>query len=121
MLDALRQHFKPEFLNRVDDIIVFRPLGVEQIEHIVELQLKRLEHTMADRKLTLEVSKEAKRALAEEGFDPAYGARPLKRAIQRMIQNPLALAVLEGKFKDGDRVLARLDGGKQIVLEKAGA
>jgi ATP-dependent Clp protease ATP-binding subunit ClpB len=120
VLDALRQHFKPEFLNRVDDIIVFRPLGVEQIEHIVDLQLKRLERTMADRKLTLEVSKEAKRALAEEGYDPAYGARPLKRAIQRMIQNPLALAVLEGKFKDGDRVMARLNGDKQIVLERAG-
>jgi len=118
---ALRQHFKPEFLNRVDDIIVFRPLAMEQIEHIVELQLKRLERLMADRKLTLEVTPDAKRALAEEGFDPAFGARPLKRAIQRMIQNPLAMAVLEGKFGEGDRVVVQRDGAGGITIEKAGA
>jgi ATP-dependent Clp protease ATP-binding subunit ClpB len=118
---ALRSHFKPEFLNRVDDVIVFRPLSLEQIEHIVEIQLKRLEHLMADRKLTLEVTKEAKHALASEGFDPAYGARPLKRAIQRMIQNPLALAVLEGKFHDGDRVVVALAKDGTLTLEKAGA
>jgi ATP-dependent Clp protease ATP-binding subunit ClpB len=119
--NALRQHFKPEFLNRVDDIIVFRPLALEQIEHIVELQLKRLEHLMADRKLTLEVTKEAKHALASEGFDPAYGARPLKRAIQRMIQNPLAMAVLEGRFHDGDRVVVKVGPDGAIALDRAGA
>ncbi|HXE58784.1 MAG TPA: ATP-dependent chaperone ClpB [Gemmatimonadales bacterium] len=120
---ALRQHFRPEFLNRVDDIIIFRPLGVEQIERIVELQLRRLERLLADRRLSLEVSPEAKRILAREGYDPVFGARPLKRAIQRLIQNPLALAVLEGRFKDGDRVrvTARPDGSLALEREEASA
>jgi len=110
---ALRQHFKPEFLNRVDDIIVFRPLGREQIGAIVELQLARLRKLLADRKITLELSDEATSLVAEEGYDPAFGARPLKRAIQRLLQNPLALAILEGKFSDGDTVRAEVapDGG----------
>jgi ATP-dependent Clp protease ATP-binding subunit ClpB len=116
VLGALRQHFKPEFLNRVDDIVVFKPLGLEQIEHIVDLQLKRLEKLMRDRKLTLKVTPEAKRLLAGEGYDPAFGARPLKRAIQRMIQNPLAMAVLEGKFKDGDMVVVKPGADGQLVL-----
>ena len=116
VLGALRQHFKPEFLNRVDDIVVFKPLAMEQIEHIVDLQLKRLEQLMTDRKLTLTVTPEAKRLLASEGYDPAFGARPLKRAIQRMIQNPLALAVLEGKFKDGDTVVVKPGANGQLAL-----
>jgi len=101
----LRQHFRPEFLNRVDDVIVFRPLGEEQIGRIIELQLHRLERLLAERKLTIELSAEARQAIAAEGYEPAYGARPLKRALQRMVQNPLALGVLEGKFKDGDHIL----------------
>jgi ATP-dependent Clp protease ATP-binding subunit ClpB len=101
---ALREHFKPEFLNRVDDIIIFRPLSQEHITHIVDLQLERMERLLADRKLTLEVTPEAKALLAREGYDPSFGARPLKRAIQRLVQNPLAMAVLEGRFVDGDRV-----------------
>jgi ATP-dependent Clp protease ATP-binding subunit ClpB len=110
VLASLRQQFKPEFLNRVDDIIIFRPLGTEQIERIVDLQLKRMEKLLADRKITLELTPEAKRLLAEEGYDPAFGARPLKRTIQRLIQNPLAMAVLEGRFSDGDALVARPDG-----------
>ncbi len=121
VLAALRQHFKPEFLNRVDDIIVFRPLGMEQIEHIVELQLRRLEKLLADRRLTLEVTPEAKRTLAEEGYDPAYGARPLKRAIQRMIQNPLALAVLEGRFGEGDHIVVTRAADGTLAFERAEA
>jgi ATP-dependent Clp protease ATP-binding subunit ClpB len=118
VMQALRQTFKPEFLNRVDDIIIFHPLAMEQIGAIVELQLKRLRKLLADRNLTLEVSDRAKRLLAEEGFDPAFGARPLKRAIQRTIQNPLALAVLEGRFGDGDNIVADVDG-QGIVFTKA--
>ena len=118
VMQALRQTFKPEFLNRVDDIIIFHPLGIEQIGSIVELQLKRLRKLLADRNLTLEVTDAAKKRLAEEGFDPAFGARPLKRAIQREIQNPLALAVLEGKFADGDRIVAEVEGD-EIVFRKA--
>ena len=116
---ALRSHFKPEFLNRVDDIIVFRPLGTEQIEHIVGLQLKRFEKLLADRKLTLEMTPGARRLLAEEGYDPAFGARPLKRAIQRLIQNPLALQILEGRFQEGDRILVRQGPGGGFVFERA--
>ncbi|HZR19072.1 MAG TPA: ATP-dependent chaperone ClpB, partial [Verrucomicrobiae bacterium] len=92
----LRAHFRPEFLNRVDDIIIFHPLATEDIAQIVDLQLARLRRMLAERKITLDVTPEAKKVLAEDGYDPAFGARPLKRSIQRLIQNPLALAVLEG-------------------------
>jgi len=121
VMGALRQHFKPEFLNRVDDVIVFKPLAMEQIEEIIEIQLRRLEQLLAERKLTIELTPEAKRFLAEEGFDPAFGARPLKRAIQRYVQNPLALGVLEGKFNEGDRVLVtRAPGeGGELEFERA--
>ncbi len=118
---ALRQHFRPEFLNRVDDIVVFRPLGREQIVRIVDLQLARLEHLLADRKLTLEVTDEAKEVLAEEGYDPAFGARPLKRAIQRLVQNPLALEVLEGRFAEGDHVLVTRGSGGGLTFERVAA
>jgi ATP-dependent Clp protease ATP-binding subunit ClpB len=113
VMQALRQHFKPEFLNRVDDIIIFHQLSRAQLEHIVELQLGHLDKLLADRKMTLELTPEAKRLLAEEGYDPVFGARPLKRAIQRMVQNPLAMAVLEGRFGEGDHILVTTgpDGG----------
>jgi ATP-dependent Clp protease ATP-binding subunit ClpB len=107
---ALRGHFKPEFLNRVDDIIVFHPLGEADIEHIVDLQLARMDKLLAEKKITLEFTPEAKALLARDGYEPAFGARPLKRAIQRLVQNPLAMAVLEGKFKDGDHVRAMVRG-----------
>jgi ATP-dependent Clp protease ATP-binding subunit ClpB len=107
VLSLLRQQFKPEFLNRVDDIIVFHPLGVEQIEHIVDIQLAHLRKLLADRKITLEITPEAKKVLAEEGYDPAFGARPLKRTIQRMIQNPLAISLLEGRFADGATITVK--------------
>ncbi len=110
VMATLRQQFKPEFLNRVDDIIIFHPLATEQIEKIVDLQLKRLEQLLEGRKMTIVVTPEAKRLLAEDGYDPAFGARPLKRSIQRLIQNPLAMAVLEGKFGDGDAIIVRPDG-----------
>jgi ATP-dependent Clp protease ATP-binding subunit ClpB len=115
---ALRQQFRPEFLNRVDDVVIFRPLGREEIVRIVDLQLAHLEALLADRKLTLEVTPEAKRLLAEEGYDPAFGARPLKRAIQRLVQNPLAMAVLEGKFTEGDLVVVTLGSNGGIAFER---
>ncbi len=121
VLNALRSHFKPEFLNRVDDIVVFRPLGMDQISHIVDLQLQRMEKLLADRRMTLEVSAEAKRVLASDGYDPVYGARPLKRAIQRMIQNPLAMAVLEGRFGEGDHILVTTDAQGGLAFEKSAA
>jgi ATP-dependent Clp protease ATP-binding subunit ClpB len=114
--NALRQHFRPEFLNRVDDIIVFRPLGEAEIEHIIGLQLKRLEKLLSERKLQIELTPKARHFLAKEGYDPAFGARPLKRAIQRLVQNPLALAVLEGRFLEGDRIKVDLDDNGELVF-----
>jgi ATP-dependent Clp protease ATP-binding subunit ClpB len=104
VMDELRKHFKPEFLNRVDDIVVFRPLGDEQLEHIVDLRLKDLEKLLADRKITLELTESAKRAIFKAGYDRAYGARPLKRAIQRLVQDPLAKKILDGSVLHGDHV-----------------
>jgi len=115
---ALRQHFRPEFLNRVDDIVIFRPLGEAQIATIVDLQLVRMSKLLAEKKITLTVTDEAKQLLATEGYDPAFGARPLKRTIQRLVQNPLAMALLEGKFKDGDAIVARA-AGSHLVFEQA--
>jgi ATP-dependent Clp protease ATP-binding subunit ClpB len=120
VMAELRRNFKPEFLNRVDDIIIFHPLSMDQIEHIVDLQLERLKKLLGDRKITLELTPEAKHVLAEEGFDPAFGARPLKRAIQRYLQNPLAMAVLEGRFKDGDHVLVTRSADGTLGFELAG-
>jgi ATP-dependent Clp protease ATP-binding subunit ClpB len=116
---ALRQHFRPEFLNRVDDIIIFRPLGKQEIEHIIDLQLGKLEQLLADRKLTFELTPAAREILATEGYDPAFGARPLKRAIQRLLQNPLALAVLEGKFNEGDHIVVDKDPKGELTFRKA--
>ena len=114
---ALRSQFKPEFLNRVDDIVIFHPLGEQQIAHIVGLQLARMDKLLADRKITLELSPEAKALIATEGYEPAFGARPLKRAIQRLVQNPLALELLEGTFMDGDHIRATV-AGDHIVFAK---
>ncbi len=116
---ALRQTFKPEFLNRVDDVILFRPLGPEDISQIVELQLARLRQLLGERKITLELTDRAKQLLATEGYDPAFGARPLKRSIQRLVQNPLALQLLEGKFADGDHIVADVAADETLTFVKA--
>jgi ATP-dependent Clp protease ATP-binding subunit ClpB len=108
--DELRNHFRPEFLNRVDDIIVFRQLSRDDLVHIVDLQLQRLEGMLSQRHISLQVSPEAKAFIAAEGYDPVYGARPLKRVIQRLLQNPIALELLEGNFHDGDTIRAVRDG-----------
>ena len=118
--DALRDVFRPEFLNRIDEVIEFTPLSKEQIAEIVELQLGRLRERLAERRIELELSSAAKEALAEAGWDPAYGARPLKRAIQRLVENPLALRLLEGDFADGDTIRVDAEDGA-IRFEKIGA
>jgi ATP-dependent Clp protease ATP-binding subunit ClpB len=120
VMAELRRQFRPEFLNRVDDVIVFRPLREEQIEHIVDLQLTRLRRLLGDRKMSLEVTPSAKRLLATEGYDPAFGARPLKRAIQRMLENPLALELLEGRFAEDDVVRVDAEDGA-LVFERVEA
>ncbi|MBM4326810.1 MAG: ATP-dependent chaperone ClpB [Deltaproteobacteria bacterium] len=110
VMDALRRHFKPEFLNRLDDIIIFHALTREQIKQIVDIQIGRLNKRLADNKLAVRLDGSARDMLANEGFDPHFGARPLKRAIQRLIENPLALRILKGDFKPGDTILVTTDG-----------
>ena len=122
VMELLRQAFKPEFLNRVDDTIIFRPLSHEDIAQIVDIQIKRVEKLLADRKLTIEVTPAAKTLVVAEGYDPVYGARPLKRAIQRLLQNPLAVQVLEGKYSDGDKILVdRSKDGNSLTFERIAA
>ena len=103
-MDALRQEFLPEFLNRIDEVIVFHPLGKAEIREIVDLQLGRLKKQLEEQGYQLEVSDAAKEVLAEEGFDPIYGARPLKRVIQRRLQNALANEILAGNFPEGCKI-----------------
>jgi ATP-dependent Clp protease ATP-binding subunit ClpB len=106
LLDALKQHFRPEFLNRVDDIIVFNALTREHLADIVDIQLATVGKLLKDRKLTLQVTPAAKDVIISEGYDPQYGARPMRRAIQRLIQDPLALKLIQGDFKEGETILA---------------
>ncbi|OLE60755.1 MAG: ATP-dependent chaperone ClpB [Gemmatimonadetes bacterium 13_1_20CM_2_70_10] len=110
VLEMMRQTFKPEFLNRVDDVIIFRPLDHDDLAKIVDLQIARVARLVEDKKLRLEVTPTAKQLIISEGYDPVYGARPLKRAIQRLLQNPLAMAVLEGQYHEGDRVRVDREG-----------
>jgi len=125
VLEALNQHFRPEFLNRVDEIIIFHSLSLDDLVQIVDIQLGHLEQRLADYKIALHVTGQVKRHLAEEGYDPVYGARPLKRVIQRELQDPLAKEMLEGKFREGDTVRVELQEGglsfeKEAVLEARG-
>jgi ATP-dependent Clp protease ATP-binding subunit ClpB len=110
LMDVLRHTFRPEFLNRVDETVIFKSLGREELEKIVEIQLRDLRRRLAERKLQLEVTPGAKKMLAERGYDPVFGARPLKRTIQRMIENPLAVEVLAGRFGEGDTIVVEPDG-----------
>jgi ATP-dependent Clp protease ATP-binding subunit ClpB len=119
-LEQMREVFRPEFLNRIDEIVEFKPLTKDQLGEIVELQLERLRVRLAERGIELELTDEAKHVLAEAGWDPTYGARPLKRAIQRMIENPLALRLLEGDFGEGDAVRVDAKDG-QLFFERASA
>jgi ATP-dependent Clp protease ATP-binding subunit ClpB len=116
--DALRDFFRPEFLNRVDEIVQFHSLSREQIGGIVEQQLGRLRERLSDRGLALDLADEAKAVIAEAGWDPAYGARPLKRAIQRLLENPLALSLLEADFTAGDTIHVDVRDG-ELAFERS--
>jgi ATP-dependent Clp protease ATP-binding subunit ClpB len=109
VLAVLREHFRPEFLNRVDDVIVFRPLTREQLGQIVDIQLARLEQRLAERKIGLRLTPAARELLAARGWDPAYGARPLKRTIQKLVEDQLAMRLLEGAFSEGDVIDVDVD------------
>src|SRR5256884_298927 len=118
VMDALRQHFRPEFLNRIDDIIIFDRLTEEELKKIVEIQLKRLVRRLENQKITLELTDAAKAFVAQHGYDPVYGARPLKRALQKYILDPLSLDILEGKFREGQRIKVDADDGALEFREK---
>jgi len=122
VLDALRNHFRPEFLNRVDEIVVFHSLSREHLKQIVEIQLERLRARLAERHITLELTERAREHLAATGYDPSYGARPLKRVIQKELETPLGRLLLKGDVKDGQTVVVdhdRASGGLKFNV-KAG-
>jgi ATP-dependent Clp protease ATP-binding subunit ClpB len=121
VIAVLRDHFRPEFLNRIDEVIVFKALTEEQLTAIVDIQLKRLENRLADRRVHLVVTDAARKLLAQRGWDPVYGARPLKRAIQRLVQDPLAMMLLEGKFGEGDTITVDAKGGDITFTRSATA
>jgi ATP-dependent Clp protease ATP-binding subunit ClpB len=110
VLEVLRNHFRPEFLNRIDETVIFHALRRNEIRSIAELQIKRIENRLSDRKISLKLSEEAKDYIAAVGYDPSYGARPLKRAIQREIENPIANKILEGTFAEGHQISITVEG-----------
>ncbi len=118
--ERLHEYFRPEFINRIDEIIIFHPLGQEQIKQIVEIQTRSLQKRLAERKIGLELSEAAKNLVAREGYDPVFGARPLKRAIQREIENPLSRLLLQGAFKDGDTIVVNVTtpNGDSLAFER---
>src|SRR3989442_8761674 len=121
-MDALRAAFRPEFLNRIDEIVIFNPLGTAQLEKIVDLLLAGVQKMLAERNLTIELTPAARELLLREGFDPAYGARPLRRTIQRLVQDPLAMRILDGSILPGDHVIADRDArSEQMRFERAAA
>jgi ATP-dependent Clp protease ATP-binding subunit ClpB len=120
--EQLKRHFRPEFLNRIDETVIFNRLGRAEIGKIVEIQLKRLSERLAERKISLTLTEAARELLADRGYDPAFGARPLKRTIQADLENPMAKAIIAGKFKEGDRIIADIckTGGEALDFAKTG-
>ena len=118
VLGEVRKTFRPEFLNRVDEIVVFHELTEGQLRSIVDLMVKDLQNRLAERKVGMEVTEAAKSWLAKEGFDPVYGARPLRRAIERYVENPLSTKLLRGEFKEGDTVVVDLGEGELMFTAK---
>jgi ATP-dependent Clp protease ATP-binding subunit ClpB len=114
-MDVVRRSFRPEFLNRLDEIILFNRLGRNEMKRIVDIQLRHLQQLLADRKIVLEIDEKAKTWLANTGYDPVYGARPLKRVIQRELQNPLANMLLSGAIKDGETVRISVQDGRLTI------
>ena len=118
VMGVVQAHFRPEFINRLDDIVVFHPLDKAQIKQIAGIQLQGLEKRLTERGLRIELSDKALELLANVGFDPVYGARPLKRAIQQQLENPLAQQILSGAFASGDTIVVDAEGG-HVVFRKA--
>jgi ATP-dependent Clp protease ATP-binding subunit ClpB len=121
VMEAVRSHFRPELLNRIDEVVIFHALGLEHISRIVDIQLRSLRARLAERKMSLDLTDAAKEALAREGFDPVYGARPLKRTIQKDLVQPLAVQMLQGNFGDGDNVTVDVDADGDLAFAKVSA
>ena len=109
VMEELRREFRPEFLNRLDEIVLFHSLGKEELSRIVDIMVRELNDRLAERKIAIALTPAAKTRIAEIGYDPAYGARPLRRAIQKRIEDALAMRILEGEFREGDRVIVDAD------------
>jgi len=118
VMDALREHFRPEFLNRIDEIIFFHALGREHLTRIVDIQIAGLLKRLEERKIHVDLTEKAKEQIVRDGYDPTYGARPLKRTIQRQVLDPLALRVLEGDFLEGDKVTVDAGPGGSLTFTK---
>jgi ATP-dependent Clp protease ATP-binding subunit ClpB len=121
LMDALRATFRPEFLNRIDEIVTFKSLGTDEIRAIVDIQLDDLRRRLAERKIELDLAPDAAAVLAERGYDPVFGARPLKRTIQRLLENPLAVEVLAGRIAEGDDIVVRPSGERFEFVKRAEA
>ncbi len=121
VMDAVRTHFRPELLNRIDEIVIFHALGLAQIERIVEIQLRELRQRLAERKITLDLTDAAKELVAREGFDPVFGARPLKRTIQKDLVQLLAVRLLQGEFSDGDTIVVDVAADGGLTFKKGAA
>jgi ATP-dependent Clp protease ATP-binding subunit ClpB len=117
-MESLRATFRPEFLNRIDDIITFRALSIEDIRGIIGIQIGLVQKRLQDRKINLELTDRVREYISEEGYSPVYGARPLKRALQRIIEDSLATRILEGEIAEGDDIVADLNGNGEIVFRK---
>jgi ATP-dependent Clp protease ATP-binding subunit ClpB len=118
LMDVVATHFRPEFVNRIDDVVVFHPLEAEHIRRIVDIQLRYLHKRLGEREISLELDESARDRLAEAGFDPVYGARPLKRAIQQQLENPLAQQILGGEFGPGDTIFVSAGEGELTFTRK---
>jgi ATP-dependent Clp protease ATP-binding subunit ClpB len=118
VLEALKQQFRPEFLNRVDEVIIFHRLGKEELAKIVDIQVRHLARRLEDRKITIELTSKAKALVTKEGYDPAFGARPIKRTLQKLVQDPLARKVIQGEFGEGDTVVVDEKNGEMVFRKK---
>jgi ATP-dependent Clp protease ATP-binding subunit ClpB len=118
VLEALKQQFRPEFLNRVDEVIIFHRLGKEELARIVDIQVRHLAKRLEDRKITIELTPKAKALVTKEGYDPAFGARPIKRTLQKLVQDPLAKKVIQGEFGEGDTVVVDEKNGEMVFKKK---
>ena len=118
VMESVNQHFRPEFINRIDEIVVFHPLGLAQMAGIADIQLARLRKRLQEREMDIEFSDTAMRELVAVGYDPVYGARPLKRAIQQTVENPLSVKLLSGEFASGDTIKVGVDENHQLTFDK---